>query len=65
MSESAVPLKPGQLLMAYPPFCVTQSDDGVTLTAIDTFERREFLATISRQIHELPDGAEVQFRIEE
>jgi hypothetical protein len=58
-------LEPGQLLMAYPPFCVTQSDAGVTLTAIDTFERREFLATISRQIHDLPDGAEVQFRVEE
>lgn len=57
-------LKPGQLLMAYPPFCVSQSDDGVTLTAISTQERREFLATIARQIHGLPDGAEVQFRIE-
>lgn len=57
-------LKPGQLLMAYPPFCVSQSDDGVTLTAISTQERREFLATIARQIHDLPDGAEVQFRIE-
>ena len=63
--DAGQPLEPGQLLMAYPPFCVTQSDDGVTLTAIDTFERREFLATISRQMHELPDGAEVQFRIEE
>lgn len=57
-------LKPGQLLMAYPPFCVSQSDEGVTLTAISTAERREFLATIARQIHDLPDGAEVQFRAE-
>ncbi len=57
-------LKPGQLLMAYPPFCVSQSDQGVTLTAIGTAERREFLATIARQIHDLPDGAEVQFKVE-
>jgi hypothetical protein len=57
-------LKPGQLLMAYPPFCVSQSDQGVTLTAISTAERREFLATIARQIHDLPDGAEVQFKVE-
>ena len=57
-------LEPGQLLMAYPPFCVSQSDHGVTLTAIGTFERREFLATIARQIHDLPDGAEVQFKVE-
>ena len=57
-------LKPGQLLMAYPPFCVSQSDQGVTLTAVSTPERREFLATIARQIHDLPDGAEVQFKVE-
>jgi hypothetical protein len=57
-------LKPGQLLMAYPPFCVSQSDKGVTLTAISTQERREFLATIARQIYGLPDGAEVQFKVD-
>ena len=57
-------LRPGQLLMAYPPFCVSQSDQGVTLTAVSTPERREFLATIARQIHDLPDGAEVQFKVE-
>lgn len=57
-------IEPGQLLMAYPPFCVSESDQGVTLTAISTAERREFLATIARQIHDLPDGAEVQFKVE-
>lgn len=57
-------LKPGQLLMAYPPFCVSQSDQGVTLTAVSTADRREFLATIARQIHGLPDGAEVQFKVD-
>ena len=57
-------LQPGQLLMAYPPFCVSQSDQGVTLTAVSTPDRREFLATIARQIHGLPDGAEVQFKVD-
>ena len=57
-------LEPGQLLMAYPPFCVSQSDQGVTLTAVSTSDRREFLATIARQIHGLPDGAEVQFKVD-
>jgi hypothetical protein len=56
-------LAPGQLLMAYPPFCVTAAGNGVTLSAIDALERRRFLAGIASQLRGLPDGAEVQFKI--
>jgi hypothetical protein len=56
-------LAPGQLLSAYPPFCVTQSAKGVDLKARDWLERRMFLAEIARQIRGLPEGAEVRFKV--
>jgi hypothetical protein len=56
-------LAPGQLLAAYPPFCVTQSEQGVTLEAQDWLERRLFLAELARQIRGLPEGAEVRFKV--
>jgi hypothetical protein len=63
--DAGTQLAPGQLLMAYPPFCVTASEQGVRLTAIDTMERRLFLADVARQIRGLPEGAEVQLKVTE
>jgi len=56
-------LAPGQLLMAWPPFCVTASEQGVQLTPMDALERRVFLADVARQIRGLPEGAEVQLKL--
>ena len=57
-------LEPGQLLSAVPPFCCKQSADGVSLRAIPTDDRRRFLADLSAQLRDVPDGAEIEFQIE-
>jgi hypothetical protein len=56
-------LAPGQLLMAYPPFCVTAAEKGVKLSAMDALERRLFLGAVASQIRGLPEGAEVQLKL--
>ena len=53
-------LKPGQLLSAYPPFCTTQAESGVSLRAISAVERIKFLADFAAQISNLPDGTSVK-----
>ena len=55
-------LRPGQLLAVYPPFVL--SADGATrdIRPIDALDRRRFLADLARQLHGLPDGAEVRFK---
>lgn len=56
-------LEPGQLLAAFPPFCIGESADGVSLTAISTGERRSFLADLATQLRDVPDGGEIVFRV--
>ena len=51
-------LDPGQLLAAYPPFCTTESANGVVLRAIPTSERRQFLANLAAQLRGMPDGTQ-------
>lgn len=55
-------LLPGQLLAAYPPFCLEESEDGVKLRAIESGERRRFLADFAKQIRDLPDGAKIDIK---
>ena len=55
-------LEPGQLLAAYPPFCTTESADGVHLAPISAGERRRFLADMAAQLRDVPDGGEIEFR---
>jgi hypothetical protein len=57
-------LKPGELLSAYPPYCI-KTTQGVSLRSIPALERRAFLADFASQIANLPDGATIQFRIVE
>jgi hypothetical protein len=56
-------LKPGELLAAYPPFCLQAEGERVSLRAISTEERRGFLADVARQIRDVPDGGIVQFEV--
>lgn len=56
-------LEPGQLLAAYPPFCTTESADGVSLAAISAAERRRFLADLAAQLRDVPDGGQIVFRV--
>lgn len=55
-------LKPGQLLQAWPPFFIKQSEHAVSLAAIPTLERRRFLADIAAQIRDVPDGDWIEFK---
>ena len=58
-------LEPGQLLAAFPPFCIKESADGVSLRAIAAGERRRFLADLAAQLRDVPDGGQIDFRLEE
>jgi len=60
--ETGHHLEPGQLLSVFPPFILMASEGGVTLKAVPAVERLLFLADLARQLHDLPDGAEITFR---
>jgi hypothetical protein len=58
-------LEPGQLLHAYPPFCTKESEDGVSLKPIPTFELIEFHADFAKQIKAIPDGGQFEVKLTE
>jgi len=58
-------LRPGELLMEWPPFVVEGSEKGVSLRRIPVQERLEFLADIAKQLRGVADGTKVEFKIEE
>lgn len=57
-------LTPGQLISVYPPFCVQESAQGVSLRAVPALERIRFLADLARQLATIPDGTRVRFKAE-
>jgi hypothetical protein len=57
-------LLPGQLLSVYPPFVAKESAAGVSLRAIPAADRVVFLASLARQLRDVPDGARIEFKIE-
>ncbi len=58
------PLEPGQLLHAYPPFCV-ESKSGVSLKPCPASEVILFHADLARQIRDVPDGMNIEFKIKD
>ncbi len=58
-------LQPGQLLSALPPFCTEEAEDGVTVSAVTTAERRRFLAEFAAKMRDLPDGGQVDVEVRE
>ena len=56
-------LMPGQLLVAYPPFCTKESANGVSLTAIATDEQRQFLADLAAKLRNIPKDGKFEFRV--
>ncbi len=56
-------LRPGELLMEWPPFVVSESRKGVSLRRIPVQERLEFLADIAKQLRGVADGTRVEFKI--
>ena len=56
-------LAPGELLAAYPPFVLSGEGSARDLRPVDALERRRFLADLARQLHGLPEGAEVRLKV--
>jgi hypothetical protein len=55
-------LLPGQLLSVYPPF-VSADDGDRSIRAIPALERISWLADFSRQIANVPDGAQIKIKV--
>lgn len=55
-------MQPGQLLHAYPPFCF-QGSENASLEPIRASEVIGLHADLARQIRDVPDGGEVEFRV--
>jgi hypothetical protein len=53
-------LKPGQLLHVYPPFIVQKAGAAVSYRAIPVLKQRRWLASLARQIADLPDGTRIR-----
>ena len=55
-------MEPGQLMQAFPPFCMKEAENGVTLSPKPANEVIIFHASLAREIRGLPDGAEVEIK---
>jgi len=56
-------MQPGQLLLAYPPFVFRESSGSASLKPVRAGEVILFHADLARQIRDVPDGGEVEFKI--
>lgn len=56
-------LEPGQLLHVSPPYCTLESEDGVTLRAIDAQELLRFHADFAARIRGLPSGSRIKISL--
>ncbi|MBA4148323.1 MAG: SMI1/KNR4 family protein [Verrucomicrobia bacterium] len=51
--------QPGQLLHAYPPFCMEEAEKGVSLRAIPAMEVILFHGDLARQLRDVPEGGQI------
>jgi hypothetical protein len=56
-------LQPGELLLAYPPFVCRESGLAASLKVVRADGVIRFHADFARQIRDVPDGGQVEFRI--
>ena len=56
-------LQPGELLMAYPPYCTSESEAGVSFKAVPAAQRLGFLADFSAKVSKLPEGARISIQL--
>lgn len=56
-------LQPGQLLLAYPPFCTGQSGSNASLKDVPAHEVIAFHADLAREIADLDDGDEIRISV--
>lgn len=57
-------LAPGQLTLAYPPFCVEESESEVGLSKLPAIEVIRFHATVAKQLRGVPEGARIKFNVQ-
>jgi hypothetical protein len=58
-------MQPGQLLLAYPPFVFRESGADASLKPVRAGEVILFHADLARQIRDVPDGGQVEFKLVE
>ena len=56
-------MQPGQLLLACPPFVIQESGADASLKPVRAGELILFHADLARQIRDVPDGGQVEFRV--
>jgi hypothetical protein len=56
-------MDPGELLLAYPPFVCRESGAGAHLKPVPANEVIRFHADLARQIRDVPDGGQIQFKL--
>jgi hypothetical protein len=56
-------LQPGQLLQAFPPFCLRAPGASTSLRPIPAGEVILFHADLARQIRDIPDGGQITLRV--
>lgn len=54
-------LAPGQILVAYPPYCSREAEQGVVLRPVPTLQGIRYLSDLARRIADLRDGAPFRF----
>ena len=58
-------LQPGQLVLAYPPFCFEESGKEIDQTPLPAREVIHFHATLAQQLKDVPEGAKIKFNVNE
>jgi hypothetical protein len=56
-------MQPGELLLAYPPFVFRESGTRLSLRPVPAEEAIQFHADLARQLRDVPDGGQVEFKI--
>ena len=56
LQEEGRTLEPGQILVAYPPYCTEEAEDGVSLRAVPALRGLHFLSRLAARLHGARDG---------
>ena len=58
-------LEPGQLLLAYPPFCFDAAGANIEFSPLPASEVIKFHAQIAAQLKDVPEGAKIEFKVQD
>lgn len=64
LNVDAAELEPGQLLLAYPPFCFEEAGLTVELSTVPAAEAIQFHARLALQLKDIPEGAKIKFNLD-